>query len=106
MSYVQIYACVMCVAVQTGSLHFAGLALLDLRPYSVRTYIYIYIHIYMWLRLIFRGTGELGKADYLHNQKGSPKGVLENRKGAGVIILLKCWDFLLWWTAAPKKLVI
>ncbi len=34
MSDVQIYACVMCIAVQTGSLRFAGLALLALRPYS------------------------------------------------------------------------
>ena len=30
MSYVQIYACVMCIAVQTGS----GLALLALRPFA------------------------------------------------------------------------
>ena len=71
MSYVQIYACVMCSAVQTVSLCFAGLALLTLRPYGVRTYLYIYI----WRRLILGGTGELGKADYLHNQKGSPKRV-------------------------------
>ena len=37
MSYVQTYECVMCIAVQTGSLRFAGLALLALRPYSARS---------------------------------------------------------------------
>ena len=42
-SYVQIYACVMCIAVQTGSMRFAGPALLALCPYRVRRYIYIHM---------------------------------------------------------------
>ena len=39
----------------------------------ISIYIYIYINIYDG-RVILWGTGELGKADYLHNQKGSPRG--------------------------------
>ena len=89
MSYVQIYACVMSIAVQTSSLCFARLALIALHTYSVRIYIYIYIYIYIciyrWRRLILRGTAELRKADNLHNQKGSPKGVLKNIQGANYI---------------------
>ena len=37
-------------------------------------------------RLISKGTGDLEKANCLHNQKGSPKGVFENREGAEVIV--------------------
>ena len=46
MSYVQIYACVMCIAVQTGSLRFAGLALLALRAYGVCTHRYDNMYAY------------------------------------------------------------
>ena len=35
---------------------------------------------------MLRGTEELRQVNYLHNQKGSPKGVLRNRNGARVII--------------------
>ena len=42
MSYVYVLACIMWIAVQTGSLRFAGLASL-----ALRIYIYIYIYIYI-----------------------------------------------------------
>ena len=69
--------------------------------WMVPALVYIYIYVYIWQRLILRVTGQLGKADYLHNQKGSPKGVKKKEKGSrGDFVLLKCEDFLLWWPAA------
>ena len=46
---------------------------------------WLYVCIYIWRHLILKGIEELGKADYLHIQKGSPKGVLEIRKGVDYI---------------------
>ena len=57
-------------------------------------YIYIYVYIYIYIPLIWNGIGDLGKASHIHKQKGCPKGVCKNRKGAGLIIFYSSfWIF-------------
>ena len=59
----------------------------------IYVFIYTYMYVYIWRRLILRGTGALGKADYLHNQTGSPKEVLKNRKGGAFFFIYTCSNF-------------
>ena len=71
-------------------------------------------NIYIWRRVILRGTGEVGKADCLHNQKGSPKGVSKNRKGGDYIkwkvffssFFQNMFGFSFGWLAGAKFLSI